>query len=117
MHIVGTNATEFHVSVHRKSIFPCLGISHCSFCAHKFAPTGTTCTEIQYLRILFFDNGFPMKLFHSSLARFLSDKFSGNSDVPRETQQILAVFQYFGHQTQKKNARKINYCLPFKYYV
>ena len=35
-------------------------------------------------------------------AAVLSNKFSDNSDVLRETQQqIFAVFPYFGHQSQK----------------
>ena len=31
----------------------------------------------------------------------LSDKFGDNSDVLRKTQQIFAIFPYFGHQSQK----------------
>ena len=116
--LVCRNTTGFDVSVHRKSTFSGLGISFFSYCAHKFKVNSIKsllsraygiCSnwhnlhnEFQFLRSFFFDNGFPIKLFDSCLARFLSNKFSDNSDVLRETQQqIFAVFPYFGHQSQK----------------
>ena len=39
--------------------------------------------KVSYVFSSFFDNGFPVKLFDSCLARFLSNKFSDNSDVLR----------------------------------
>ena len=69
----------------------------------EFAPTGTTYAMSFnfYIATFFFDNGFPIKLFDSCLPCFCSDKFCDNSDVLRKTQQIYAVFPYFGHQSQK----------------
>ena len=110
------NATGFDVSVHRKSTFSGLGISFFSHCAQKLKVNSIKSilsraygicyywhnlhNEFQFLVTFFFDNGFPIKLFDLCLARFLSDKFSDNSDVLRNTQQIFAVFPYFGHQSQ-----------------
>ena len=70
----------------------------------EFAPTGTTYTmsmSFNFYVLSFFDNGFPLKLFDSCRARFLSDKFGDNSDVLIKTQQIFDIFPYFGHKSQK----------------
>ena len=115
--LVCRNATGFDFSVHRKSTLSGLGINFFSYRAHKFKVNSIKfllsraygiCSnwhnlynDFQFLRTFFFDKSFPIKLFDSCLARFLSDKFSDNSDDLRKTQEIFAVFPYFGHQSQK----------------
>ena len=98
------NATGFDVPVHRQSTFSGLCINYSSYSAHKFkvnciksflSRAYEICynwqshlhNEFQYLRTFFFDNGFPMKLFDSCFARFLSEKISSGSDVLRQTRQ------------------------------
>ena len=82
--VVCRNTTGFDVSVHMKSTFSGLGISFFSYCAHKFKVNSikSLClermefnlhNEFQFLRTFFFDNGFPIKLFDSCLARFFSN--------------------------------------------